>query len=264
MASDDSILALSDSDLHEIASAFRTGRLVVPATEVGLGRMLGMSATAGVTAALQAWIARGLNAEQIAWTIDLLLRSRQRQQRPEELLELVLTGPETAGTPVRDTAAVVHELFAQAEYSVMVIGYAIHKGQRVFKALAERMLTVPQLSVRMFFDIQLRPAGTQSPNELVSAFVQRFKNVEWPEGYPMPHVFFYPASLDAGDVRSCLHAKCVIVDRRVVFVSSANFTEAAQERNIEAGVLIRSPFVASRLADHFEALVQREMMRQII
>jgi phosphatidylserine/phosphatidylglycerophosphate/cardiolipin synthase-like enzyme len=38
-------------------------------------------------------------------------------------------------------------------------------------------------------------------------------------------------------------------------VTSANFTEAAQTRNIEVGALIRSERFAIRLADHFEALV---------
>ena len=39
-----------------------------------------------------------------------------------------------------------------------------------------------------------------------------------------------------------MHAKCVVADSRHVFVSSANFTEAAQERNVEIGLLlIRSP-----------------------
>jgi phosphatidylserine/phosphatidylglycerophosphate/cardiolipin synthase-like enzyme len=71
----------------------------------------------------------------------------------------------------------------------------------------------------------------------------------------LPEVFYDPRSL-ALDVenRSSLHAKCVVVDRRTAFVSSANFTEAALERNIEAGVLIRAETFASSLASHFEAL----------
>jgi phosphatidylserine/phosphatidylglycerophosphate/cardiolipin synthase-like enzyme len=44
------------------------------------------------------------------------------------------------------------------------------------------------------------------------------------------------------------------VDRRVAFVTSANFTEAAQTRNIEAGALVRDDGFARRLAEHFEAL----------
>jgi phosphatidylserine/phosphatidylglycerophosphate/cardiolipin synthase-like enzyme len=72
---------------------------------------------------------------------------------------------------------------------------------------------------------------------------------------PLPEVYYDPRSLDREiTAQSRLHAKCVVVDRRVAFVTSANFTEAAHERNIEAGVLIQSPRFASRLADHFDAL----------
>jgi phosphatidylserine/phosphatidylglycerophosphate/cardiolipin synthase-like enzyme len=45
-----------------------------------------------------------------------------------------------------------------------------------------------------------------------------------------------------------------IVDRHVATVTSTIFTEAAQRKNIEAGVLIRyEPFV-TRLSAYFEAL----------
>jgi len=40
---------------------------------------------------------------------------------------------------------------------------------------------------------------------------------------------------------------------RTAFVSSANFTEAAQERSIEVGALVRSPIVAERLTNFLMA-----------
>jgi phosphatidylserine/phosphatidylglycerophosphate/cardiolipin synthase-like enzyme len=49
----------------------------------------------------------------------------------------------------------------------------------------------------------------------------------------------------------------VVADRRVALVTSANFTEAAQQRNIEVGALIRAPRFAEQLAQHFESLVAR-------
>jgi len=41
----------------------------------------------------------------------------------------------------------------------------------------------------------------------------------------------------------------------VAFVTSANFTEAAQDRNIEAGVLMRDGRTARSLSGQFESLV---------
>lgn len=57
--------------------------------------------------------------------------------------------------------------------------------------------------------------------------------------------------------RASLHAKCVIADRRTALVTSANFTEAAQTKNIEAGVLLTyEPFV-KRIPEYFETLCQK-------
>lgn len=54
------------------------------------------------------------------------------------------------------------------------------------------------------------------------------------------------------DQRAALHAKYVVIDTRDVFVSSANFTEAAQERNVELGLLLKSPQTAARIMRFFE------------
>ena len=68
-------------------------------------------------------------------------------------------------------------------------------------------------------------------------------------------LYYDPRALaEDSQQRASLHAKCIIVDRRVALITSANFTEAAQRKNIEAGVLIRyEPFV-TRLNSYFEAL----------
>src|SRR5207248_4864 len=150
--------------------------------------------------------------------------------------------------------SVVRELLNSANEEVLLAGYAVYQGRDVFRALADRMDGQAALRVRMFLDIQ-RQLGDTSPSAvLLSDFVHRFRTREWP-GMRLPEVFHDPRSLalDTGR-RSSLHAKCVVVDRRVAFVSSANFTEAAQERNIEVGVLIRSHTFAEQLAERFEVL----------
>lgn len=57
--------------------------------------------------------------------------------------------------------------------------------------------------------------------------------------------------------RASLHAKYVVADRRTALFASANFTEAAQTSNIEAGILITyEPFV-KRIPGYFETLCQK-------
>jgi phosphatidylserine/phosphatidylglycerophosphate/cardiolipin synthase-like enzyme len=144
----------------------------------------------------------------------------------------------------RDTGVVVRELFSAAERSVLAAGYAVYPGRDVFRALAERAEAGPDLHVRMFLDIQRPYTDTTRDADLV----RRFRSQEWP-GARLPEVYCDPRSLHVDRAfRASLHARCVVVDERVAFVSPANFTPAAQVKNIEAGVLVRSERVASQPA----------------
>jgi len=84
---------------------------------------------------------------------------------------------------------------------------------------------------------------------------------EWP-GERLPKIYYDPRSLaiDATQ-KASLHAKCIVIDNDVAFVSSANFTEAAQERNIEIGVSIQSRRIASELSRHFASLVANGLLK---
>jgi phosphatidylserine/phosphatidylglycerophosphate/cardiolipin synthase-like enzyme len=75
---------------------------------------------------------------------------------------------------------------------------------------------------------------------------------------------FDPRSLETETARrASLHAKCIVVDKGVAFVSSANFTEAAQSKNVEVGVLLRSTAFARRLIEHFEALASEHALAPV-
>ncbi len=90
---------------------------------------------------------------------------------------------------------------------------------------------------------------------MVRRFLQRFRTHEW-LGDRLPELRYDPRSLELdGAKRASLHAKCIVVDRKVAFVTSANFTEAAHTRNIEVGALIRSEQFARSLVSHFDALM---------
>lgn len=60
-----------------------------------------------------------------------------------------------------------------------------------------------------------------------------------------------------------LHAKALVVDDEAAFVTSANLTEAAFDRNIEVGVLSRDRTVAASLAKHFRVLIERKLLHPL-
>jgi phosphatidylserine/phosphatidylglycerophosphate/cardiolipin synthase-like enzyme len=52
-------------------------------------------------------------------------------------------------------------------------------------------------------------------------------------------VFYDPRALDLESPGGVLHAKAVVADDEAAFITSADLTEAALDRNIERGVLFR-------------------------
>jgi phosphatidylserine/phosphatidylglycerophosphate/cardiolipin synthase-like enzyme len=255
---------ISDGDLREIALAIRSGRLSPPYTTIALKRIVSGD-LADLAADLQSLAQAGFGVEQVAATLELIRADRQARPRVEDVLELVTTGPEVSGTANRDTSVVVRELFANARDSVLVAGYAIYQGQRVFQALANRMVEIPGLKVRMFLDIQRGHGDTTAAPELIRRFSASFRSDKWPKDRPLPDVFFDPRSLEIDPSRRpSLHAKCVVVDGKEVFVSSANFTEAAQQRNLEIGVLIHSAQVANWVIRYFDELFSRRLLVSVV
>jgi phosphatidylserine/phosphatidylglycerophosphate/cardiolipin synthase-like enzyme len=54
------------------------------------------------------------------------------------------------------------------------------------------------------------------------------------------------------------------VDGVTAFITSANFTESAHERNIELGVLFRdNPRVAESIRSKFESLIQNGFLKPL-
>lgn len=258
------LLLLPESDFPTLIAALRFGRLCPPYTTAMTEHIVGHSINAATIAALEDLRRRGFSAEQIADALDLVVTDRARRPRLEDVIDLVTTGPEARGITNRDTRVVVHDLFANAQRSILVAGYAVYQGQRVFEALAERMVNIPQLAVRMFLDIQRGHGDTSAPSELIRRFAHTFRTQQWPHDRPHPQLFYDPRTVAlATDKRASMHAKCIVVDNRSIFVSSANFTEAAQERNLEVGVLIHSTQVADRLTRHFDTLLSEGLLQQI-
>jgi len=52
-----------------------------------------------------------------------------------------------------------------------------------------------------------------------------------------------------------VHAKVAVADKQICFISSANLTGHAMEKNMEAGVLIRGGEVPVDLGRHLDALL---------
>jgi len=115
--------------------------------------MLNGVVAAEVSTGLQELAASGVPPAGIACALELVAAGYENRPAIDDVVDLVTTGGGTSGGN-RTTSVVVGELFRNAQRSVLVAGYAVYQGQKVFQALADRMQESPDLDVRLFLDIQ--------------------------------------------------------------------------------------------------------------
>lgn len=239
--------------LGSLADALERGALGAPLTPTRVQMWHG---ALGAEAATQLEAAReALGGEVKSLAAALRLVSSERDRRSASTCELVWTGPEVGIAHARDTAVVARELFSRATTSVLIATYVVYQGQDLFASLAEQMLDHPELEVHLVLNV--------SKKDGVEKTADAFIKWMWPKHAPQPKVYYDPRSLEEGKHSISMHAKCIVVDERFTLVTSANFTEAAHRRNIEAGALIEDPAYARAMRAQFEDLIQNDILIEL-
>jgi phosphatidylserine/phosphatidylglycerophosphate/cardiolipin synthase-like enzyme len=252
----DALLSLPANERHRLVRALDAGLLELPCSEAAVRSTLGAQVpAAAIAAGLSELAALGVSARGCAAMLRVVAEVEARHRKPD----FVWSGPEVSGLHARDTRRVYEELFKGAERSVWVSTYAFFDGARAFAVLAERMDAVEGLEATLCLNIQRKHGDTTSSDDLVRRFADKFWSQDWP-GKARPRVFFDPRSLDLGGPGGVLHAKAVVADGEAVFVTSANLTEAAWDRNIEIGLLVRDRSLAETLVCHFQGLVDKKLL----
>jgi phosphatidylserine/phosphatidylglycerophosphate/cardiolipin synthase-like enzyme len=200
----------------------------------------------------------GITGRGAAAWIRTVEAGMNRAPRPD----LVWSGPEVPGLHARDTRRVYEELLGCAERSVWASTYAFFDGPKAFEILARRMDTKPGIRVTLLLNIQRKRGDTTLAEHLVRGFADRFWKTDWP-GTTRPNVFYDPRALELEAPGGVLHAKAVVTDDEAVFVTSANLTEAALDRNIEVGLLVRDRALAASLTRHFQGLIDKGLLHPL-
>ena len=260
----ESLHRLSTNDLRKLASALRGQRLKMPVTVAGLSAY-SLSNPQQLVADLSDLHRKQFNETQAAVLIDAIVDARAQTKLVDELVDLVASGPDLPGIMNRDTSVVVQQLFRDAKQSVLVVGYSVYQGTQVFATLAEEMTRKPSLDVIMCLNVGRDGQDSRSEYEIRHRYMTQFKKKQWPDGFPLPKLYFDPRAIDTDpSKRASLHAKCVVVDKRYAFVSSANFTERGQKRNIEIGVRIDSPHIADGISNYILNLIDEQVLQKLI
>ncbi len=255
----DPLLDLPAHQRTRLVAALESGLLAAPFTRASLSSALG-SLVRGedILEALHGLERLGLAGPASAAWIRTLAEREERRPKPD----LVWSGPEVPGLHARNTRRVYEELLGSAERSLWASTYAFFDGPKAFEILANRMDRQSTLSVTLLLNLQRRKGDTTTPEALIRRFAERFWKNDWP-GTARPRVFFDPRALDPEGPGGVLHAKAVVADEEAVFLTSANLTEAALDRNIELGLLLRDRALAASVLKHFQTLIDHHLLHPL-
>ena len=243
-------------DLDALAARLRSGALTPPYSPASLK----LANAEGAMAFLSS-----LGAESplvISWMLErLAMERRESSDRHARVAQLAWTGATEGEQSIRDTRVVLDGLFRRATRSVLISTFVIYEGRSVFRELLARVRENPALEVELY--VHLEPHKGDDQKRRVSAYLKKFREEHWDGDLALPAIYFDPETETESGKRVTLHAKTVVVDYRWALVTSANFTEAAHERNIEAGVLLDHPELARMLAGQFRRLRESGHLRRM-
>ena len=253
----DALVSLPPHLRRRLESALDTGMIAASSSAATVRSVLGLrdGSADALLADLKALDRVGVSGRGAAAWLRAVDQAAARVPSPD----LVWSGPEVPGLHARDTRRVYEELLGAAERSIWASTYVYFDGPRAFAALASRMDAMPGLQVTLLLNIQRKRSDTTAADQLVRRFADRFWTTDWP-GEARPCVFYDLRSLDLDGPTGVLHAKAVVADGEAVFTTSANLTDAALDRNIELGVLIRDRALAASVTSHFQGLIDREVL----
>lgn len=252
------IRSLPVGALESLAQALKAGRLKPPYTAFTVAEWAPEFVRESLASELVSLESFGFTTAALAMTLEALAEAAAARQRAIDQIQLVWTSPDEEGPHVRDTSVVVAQLLSEARESLWISTYSIFNGREVFQPVDEAWSARPELEVVLILNV---PPGED-------AAVERYAGMFWKYHWPWakkPAVFYDPRGPEkTADSPACQHAKCILVDGTTAFITSANFTESAHERNIELGVLFRNnPRVAESIRSKFKSLIQNEFLKPL-
>lgn len=253
---------LTDTQLQSLRAAFLHGPLKYGVTVEGL-RQQGLSLTQASQIDLYL---KATNLPTAAATaiIEAIRDTRTQGTNLALAQTLVITGPSIAGNEILKTGSRFMEVIQHAKRELMLATFALHQGDQILVPIYEAMLRNPDLEVTLIVNIPRKYRDQTLSEEVVEAYRREFLAKHW-KWSVRPKIYYYAASLALqASQRASMHSKFVLADEERCFITSANFTEAAQMRNIEVGVELLSSNEPRVLSSYFKTLIRNSLLERLV
>jgi cardiolipin synthase len=165
----------------------------------------------------------------------------------EQTLELVLTGPTTPFVSARRTEQVLLQVIESARKSLFITSFVAYDVSTIIDALNRAIARGVKVSM-------LLESSNDHGGSVTIDVIGKMREL-------VPDAMLY-AWMKKTDAFSGgrVHAKIALADDRCCFITSANLTGFAMERNIEAGILIIGGRVPVLFERHLNVLVELKVV----
>jgi len=168
----------------------------------------------------------------------------------EQSSELVWTGPTTPFVSARRTEQALLQVINAANQTLFITSFVAYDISTIVKALnaaIERGVTI-----FMLLELSQDHGGSISFDA-----IGKMKLL-----VPAAQLFAWHDKADPfADGR--VHAKVAVADGSICFITSANLTGHAMEKNMEAGVLISGGHIPRLLDDHLRSLIDTKVISPV-
>jgi phosphatidylserine/phosphatidylglycerophosphate/cardiolipin synthase-like enzyme len=167
-------------------------------------------------------------------------------------IDLVWTGPDGGGSPVRRTEQALLQVINEAKKRLTIVSYAVYNIPRIREALlraADR-----DVPINIVIESPDRNEGEKAYSTLVALGNAVAKRC---------HVYVWPVEKrkkDEAGKHGLLHVKCAAADGKILFLSSANLTVQAFTLNMELGVLVTGGALPAQVEGQFDRLIEKGML----
>lgn len=168
----------------------------------------------------------------------------------EQSTELVWTGPTTPFVSARRTEQALLQVINSAEQSLFITSFVAYDVSTIVKAL--NAASDRGVVISMLLELSQDHGGSITFDAIgkMRTLVPASRLYAWSDKV---------APFLGGRV----HAKVAVADGRICFITSANLTGHAMEKNMEAGVLISGGNVPLLLKDHLQSLVDTKLVSRM-
>lgn len=198
---------------------------------------------------IDAWRSSTVSPEELALMLlaagHVFTKTTKQQSN-----ELVWTGPTTPFVSARRTEQALLQVINAAEQTLFITSFVAYDVSTIVKAM--NAANDRGVVISMLLELSQEDGGSITYDS-----IGKMKTL-----VPTARIYAWRDKTDLFS-EGRVHAKVAVADGQVCFITSANLTGHAMEKNMEAGVLLTGGFLPQQLSDHLHALVGTGLVTEL-